>query len=61
MIQLREVPVGRLPEALGTELQQARHLHLLVLDLLLEQRRQHHRRGARLLEPAQAVQLAGER
>ena len=59
-LQLGEVP-GGLVVALAPEGVQPVQLHLLVLDLLLEQRGQDHRAGAGLLELARRRDVAGER
>ena len=51
----------RLGEAVGAELVDLGHLLGVVLDLLLEQRRQNGRRGAGLLQTPQLVDLGGQR
>ncbi len=55
IVELGEVAAGRLAELLGAQFEPVVDGHGLVLDLLLEQRRQHDGRGAGLLEPQQGV------
>ncbi len=61
VVELGEVAGDRLGEGLGAELGEAGQLDRVVLDLLLEERRQHDGRDACVLELAQGVDLPGER